>query len=419
MRRFIGGNNHRGRPAPAFARLRRACGHLHRRAVLLWLALGGGCVMVIAAPGVDFQAEVARALGTSPAGMVHMCSNRHGRTKRFAKFKPTIWTGGVPRQTTAPYSCVKYQGQEYWQADDGFCGFRIPLVNGVALTSDNLIGSDWEYMAPQGGASQPCHSGFWMGYNNEAVAPYTVTYPTANVYIGEEADILFIDQSGAANQLTLPEIVRNINPSGGVYIGVMVESGSLAPQFYTSANVMGSDFGGNFGLRVKFMAASNKCTLFITDRPASGGALPSAARCYPFYSEAVRQATVTAVTRPAYVDHYKIASWDLVEVGYNYIRFTATLGRSDGLTGGGLYLSDLLLWYNLRDEYGNNIVTNREAHWGATNREYWTYGTQKTLTIYLDEITTRRSWSGGFGLEVIAGNGQYDALGGYQVSYDN
>lgn len=135
------------------------------------------------------MAKVARAVGSSYAGIIYLCSNQHGGTNKCAKYKPTRHSNPFPRlkPDNNPGSLVKMAGTyglvEYWQGMDGLCGYDIKTTQPSITSQDD--DPEWEYLAPRGTESERATSGDWIGYDSDAAWDWGLPATSDRVVLGQ------------------------------------------------------------------------------------------------------------------------------------------------------------------------------------------------------------------------------------------
>lgn len=105
---------------------------------------------------------VANTLQVSSRNVGYLCSNQHGRTNKWSKYKPVIWNRTNVDST--PY--------EWYKAQDGFCGLGKATAFTYAGICDFYRGDSssaaWEYKPPTGGANAPYRLGDFRRYDHNA-----------------------------------------------------------------------------------------------------------------------------------------------------------------------------------------------------------------------------------------------------------
>lgn len=122
--------------------------------------------------GVDVETDVYKVLGLARQSggydVGYACSNEHGKTDPWAKFKPVRGGGPATTDTT-------------WKAD-GKCGFSIPEYSAPGGRTSGLIEAlisgeaNWVYLAPRTGTDW-CRIADFDGYNHRAGNPFVVVAP--------------------------------------------------------------------------------------------------------------------------------------------------------------------------------------------------------------------------------------------------
>jgi hypothetical protein len=116
---------------------------------------------VISAP-VDFEAEVARALGLGkPFDCGFLCGNTHGKINMWSRNKP------VRRKKLSQLTDAEL-------ADVNFAITIAPALNDYGSSSVSFNTQGWVYNAPRGGENEPFRITDFDGYSHIAVPPMTL-----------------------------------------------------------------------------------------------------------------------------------------------------------------------------------------------------------------------------------------------------
>lgn len=121
---------------------------------------------IITAPGINPE-EIYRLLGVAKHNgwwdIGYICSNAHGKTNKWAKFKPVDWGGSVG---------VNVTNTEWHKGQNGLCGYN--LIYGEASLMSLMIqdalqgGTEWAYTP----GSLSCRILDFEGYNHNSVNPF-------------------------------------------------------------------------------------------------------------------------------------------------------------------------------------------------------------------------------------------------------
>lgn len=163
--------------------------------------------------------DVKLTLGTSGSGAGYLCSNKHGLTNMWAKYKPVVWAKWVIDRDTLT---------TWWKGQDGNCGI-IPFSVTNYLDIPNYTNGSmngWVYKAPTGGANAPCRLLDFDGYNHEAECAITGFTTQGSIDPGSTV----IGQVGLSTEGGDSVTLADINYQGitNTYFGIMVmKNGSV------------------------------------------------------------------------------------------------------------------------------------------------------------------------------------------------
>lgn len=161
---------------------------------------------LISAP-VGVVADIATVLGVPSADLGYLCSNRHGKTNHWSRFKPLIHYNH-----DKGYHLLKdYEaGGTLWQAD-GTCGLSIPYTKTIISgdSPDKFFNGEmaWGYNAPKPNAVQPARALDFDGYYHYAIPPIDPASVPTDLYVvagyGEHTVTLSFDTATTGTKYNL------------------------------------------------------------------------------------------------------------------------------------------------------------------------------------------------------------------------
>lgn len=154
--------------------------------------------------------DVGRCLGVTMGDVGGLCANGHGKTNRWAKYKP------VKKQNILRPLTDSERKAENW-------GLEIPV--GQLLLS--MAGREWRYVPPAGGMSSPYRLADFNGYGHYAVplVRYMSPLPVDSQYDGRFLKFSFIFNTDTSNGGLIPSdmAVANINSNmADAYAGIVL-----------------------------------------------------------------------------------------------------------------------------------------------------------------------------------------------------
>lgn len=178
----------------------------------------------ISAP-ISIESDVYKVIGIAAQGRYdigYACSNAHGKTNKWAKYKPT-----------------KYQSisttTDTWKATDGLCGLSIPIYTAIGSTTSGLIkdiidGANWPYNPPTGGSGQPFRITDFNGYNHNAICPFGSDIPS-DLYLDRNNTLSFqlenlVQDITDDSNLKISDFTFNGVKATDMYVGLLLSSGS-------------------------------------------------------------------------------------------------------------------------------------------------------------------------------------------------
>lgn len=165
---------------------------------------------MVATTGITTTA-VANNLGISSHSVGYLCSNNHGKTNPFAKYKPVRLDSLKGRSDPGSFLVDDTRiplmySTDWWRSRNGICGFNIP--DSDILWNPNVEEAVWQYLPPQGGANEPFRLGDFGGYEPNASSNlFTFSMP-AKIYLnkGFSCTLNIPKTNASGNGLTLHDI---------------------------------------------------------------------------------------------------------------------------------------------------------------------------------------------------------------------
>lgn len=163
--------------------------------------------------------DVKLTLGTSGSGVGYLCSNKHGLTNMWAKYKPVVW---------AKWSIDRDTLTTWWKGQAENCGIIPCSVTNYRDIPSKMDGdkNGWVYDPPKGGENSPFRLLDFDGYNHDAECAITGFTTQGSIDPGSIA----IGQVGLSiengDSVTLADI--NYQGISNSYFGIMVmKNGSV------------------------------------------------------------------------------------------------------------------------------------------------------------------------------------------------
>lgn len=174
-------------------------------------------------------ADVQLTLGTSGNGVGYLCSNKHGLTNMWAKYKPVVW---------AKWFIDRNVLKTWWKGQAENCGLIPCSVDHYSKIIEKMDGdmNGWVYDAPKGGENSPFRLLDFDGYNHNARCPvggFTTqgSIDPGSVLRGQVEQMISQD-----DELTLADI--NAKGIATSYFGIMVvKNGSVLKRATTTTTI--------------------------------------------------------------------------------------------------------------------------------------------------------------------------------------
>ena len=357
---------------------------------------------------------VANTLETSTRDVGSLCTNSN--INKWSKYKPTRYSSLAPTM------------DQFWLADDGYCGFDISAARiNNAMDIDGMTNNTWEYLPPRGGENEPYRLGDFRGYAHDAKVQYSCTPPEI-LQIQAESVITFTENQADGNIKFIDLLTKwNIGSQGSTNICVLVKQNSNVQ--YASVDI---SQGGNqlitISLGLNFVVGSADMYLFLSDRPCTNNEFPSNTIfwCYPDGEDIQRHFTIQiGQAHTNYDDAFEIYEWNVTEY-YNYIQFTFTVRMTPSYDGSMTIMSfnrqNIRMSCNITSSEGTVINKNDTKESSSTfiisSFDISSANSTATVSgnIYLDEFTTLQNYNGHIYFE-LDNSTSTDVLGLYEVEF--
>lgn len=211
----------------------------------------------ITAP-VGIVADIAKALGVGSGDLGYLCSNKHGKTNKWSRFKPIK----IPNTANSGNAFLDihllkdYENGGTLYKADGTCGIRIPYTRGIStkIYAQKYFNGEmkWGVDAPEPNALYPARALDFDGYYVDAQPPIDTSNIQSDVWLeGNRFAFGFdIAHEGTKYNLGLTDIdIRQvIEDAANItewYPGLLFHKGSVYKAI-TSDNKLGNAFNVNF-----------------------------------------------------------------------------------------------------------------------------------------------------------------------------
>lgn len=161
---------------------------------------------IISAP-VGIVADISKALGVASGDLGYLCSNVHGKTKKWSRFKP------IQDPDKALHLKKDYDNNGIAYKAGGSCGLNIPHTGGVKSSADKYFSSEmaWGYAAPEPNELQPARALDFDGYYSDATSPISLENLPTDIWLEGGASekrfsLSFDIQNGTTYNLGLEDI---------------------------------------------------------------------------------------------------------------------------------------------------------------------------------------------------------------------
>lgn len=160
--------------------------------------------------------DVKLTLGTSSNNVGYLCSNKHGLTNMWAKYKPVVW---------AKWSIDRDVLTTWWKGQAENCGIIPCSVSHYSNIIEKMDGdmNGWVYDAPKGGENSPFRLLDFDGYNHEARCPVGGFTTQGSIDPGSTAIGQVEEMISQDDELTLADI--NYQGIASSYFGIMIVRG--------------------------------------------------------------------------------------------------------------------------------------------------------------------------------------------------
>lgn len=142
---------------------------------------------LISAP-VGIVADIASVLGVPSSDLGYLCSNLHGHTNKWSRFKPLVHYN----HDRSYHLLEDYENGGTLYMGDGTCGLDIPYTTAISNTvaSEKYFNGEmkWGYIAPEPNATQPARALDFDGYYHDAVKPISTETLPSDIWLEQAGD---------------------------------------------------------------------------------------------------------------------------------------------------------------------------------------------------------------------------------------
>lgn len=220
--------------------------------------------------------DIGQALGIARDNVGDLVLD--GDINPFAKYKPVRY----PTLLDTGESCASDQAPNYWQANDGMCGFTIPTNTNTAsgpgtssgawykLLHSSLL---WTYNKPSGSLNtQPFRQNDFDGYDHNA--PQPITGPTVSSIMLTSDGKLKVQiggNRGNSRSIQLSDLSINNTALSSWYVGVLVYYSNSEYTFKTGGLVSAGDFEVEFTNMTAYGGRTVQIVPFLSSGALSQG----------------------------------------------------------------------------------------------------------------------------------------------------
>lgn len=221
---------------------------------------------------VGIDSDIAPVLGETSADLGYLCSNLHGKTNKWSRFKPLVHTIYNDVDLHMWYDFKTGDSSKFWNGGDGKCGLYIPYTTTITSAVDRYLDGYmmWGYNAPEPNSVQPARALDFDGYNHNAVPPVDFSNIETDRWLenagsdhkftfGFDSVISGTPQENPYN-LTLDDISFGLENASGDnqqlknwYLGLLMQSKS---RLHTVAITNDKPFSEGGGLNIEILGNS-------------------------------------------------------------------------------------------------------------------------------------------------------------------
>lgn len=228
---------------------------------------------IISAP-VGLVADIATALGVGSGDLGYLCSNQHGKTNKWSRFKP-ICRSGLDLHLLNDYE----NGGTLYQGVDQLCGLNIPYTKLIktASSADKYFNGEmkWGYNAPEPNATHPARALDFDGYYSAAIAPIDASTIATDVWLENNRFTLGLDIATTGTKYNLgladidfQQIFENASNITEWYPGLLFRKAGGAQCFaITSEDTLGDSATITFENEATDFPGTWKVVPFLTETP--------------------------------------------------------------------------------------------------------------------------------------------------------
>lgn len=163
---------------------------------------------------VGIVADIAKALGVPSGDLGYLCSNKHGKTNKWSRFKPIKFynTPNSGKTFLDVHLLKDYEQGGTLYKGEGTCGISIPSTSHIstAIHAKKYFNGEmkWGYDAPEPNALYPARALDFDGYYSDAQPPIDASNIQSDVWLeGDRFSIGFdIATTGTKYNLGLSDI---------------------------------------------------------------------------------------------------------------------------------------------------------------------------------------------------------------------
>lgn len=209
---------------------------------------------------------VSQAIGLASNNVGVLCAGKlpaenisASRINKWSKYKPVRYNNVAPNRGA---------GADWWRAQDGNCGLNIPVYANIAdmftaLRNNTVM---WDYLKPNGGATQPFRLGDFGGYEHSAQPPFVPMTLDSEYYasfgiLGTSLSLRVQSQY----ELTVDDLGYTYN-LGQMYFGVAIcKKGTSGYKYRTQGTAISAGQGGALDISISSELGTYEVVYFLAD----------------------------------------------------------------------------------------------------------------------------------------------------------
>lgn len=195
-------------------------------------------------------------IGSSSNNVGQLCT--HSNVNKWSKYKPVRYNSVNINRLT----------ESWWKAMDGNCGLNIPNYSNMAAMFTALRNNTvmWDYLKPNGGATQPFRLADFGGYEHSAQPPFVPQALNSTYYrtLGIMGTALDLSLQGS-NELSINDIGSAYN-LGSMYFGVAIcQQGTSGYKYMTENITMSAGGGGGIDVPISSELGTYEVVYFLAE----------------------------------------------------------------------------------------------------------------------------------------------------------